>query len=600
MDRSQIPLGGRPQLQRLDTGAGERLAGAPIAVPDKPDHQPTPPTAPNAVVFIGARHDTEAVARIVQHCRSLKIDVTVIETGVEGLSDSRKSQLYFDGKLAPGTQVFALFHGEVNEETDRHEIEVGHEAGHVSTVRFMQWLRTPPTGMPEAPGSAGFHGTIHLHSCKGHLRNELTVDSALWNMGSCIAYSSRKNSLIDSGIDSVLDILSKMAESGRNDTPLGAVELLAHAAGTSGDTMVGLGADFSAQLVIRAPKTLAETRAAYLIEALQTGQQSANCIIGAEQDRQALLAALNKTRTDEQGQRDRKKLENTLVMRVARGDLERVSEFLAADPALSTIIMSDGTALHELADMEKNESLLRTIMEHRRHTLRESFAVGALAACRANEETLLASVLDQASEQDFVLVGEEAKQLANAAQQTPAIVARLMIWACKRGEIELVTALMAHQAGPARASFAQKYLAKANGPKSRPVKAYLTSFCKSAPKPVVRLGQRAATALLSTNMPGMEKLLWEFRSVGIFKDVSECDLLLKAVSGRPGIIDAMLDWACRANEPGLIDAISATSGAPYVLSKAATLREIAFRAGSPEVLDCLERLGGTGNTGVSN
>jgi hypothetical protein len=599
MDRIDNPRSGQAQLPRLDLSADRPPAAATTTVADKQDHHPEPPAAPNAVIFIGPRHDKEEVARIVRQCALLKLDFTLIETDDEGLSDSRKSQLYFDGKLGPGTQVFALFHGRLNGDTRQHEIEVGHGAGPVGTLDFMQWLRTPPAGMPEGPDRAGFHGTIHLHSCKGNLRDELKAGSALWNMGSCIAYSSRKNTLIDSGVDLVLEILGKMAQSGKDRIPLAAVDLLAHAAGTSGDTMVGLGADFSAPLVVRAPKTMAETRSAYLVEALQTDQPSTNCIIGVQQDRQALLAALRKTVTDQDAPRDRKKLENTMVTRVTREDLERVNEFLAVDPALSTISMSDGTGLHELAGMVNNERLLQTIMDHRHQSLRASFAVQALAACTANDEKSLVPILNQASRQNFVLLDEEAKKLADAAQALPAMVARLMNWACVQGQIGLVKALMARQAESARSGFAQKYLAKANGPGSRAVKTYLKSLCKSASQPAMGPGQRAAAALTASDTAGIEKLLWEFRSVRLFRDESELALLLKAVSDRPRITDAMLEWACRADEASLIDAISAASGAPYVASRAAALREIALQADSPAALDCLDRLGSARETGAS-
>lgn len=601
MDRVGSQHNLQVQAQRLDEGNNSPLATASAAVADKQDQHPEPPAAQNAVIFIGARHDEDAVERIVEHCKLLKLDFTVIETRDDGLCDSRKNQLYFDGKLSPATQVFALFHGGLNEDTRQHELEVAHGAAHISTLDFMQWLRTPPASVPEGPAHAGFHGTIHLHSCKGNLRDELKAGSALWNMGSCIAYSSRKDTLIDTGIDSMLDILDKMVQSDKEEFALGAVEMLAHAAGISGDTIVGLGADFSGPLVIRAPKTLAETRSANLIEALQPGQESTNCIIGNHHDRQALLAALDKSSSRNDPRRDRMKLENTMVIRVARQDLERVSEFLAADPALSTVTMSDGTGLHELAGIIKNKDLLRTIMDCRHQTLRASFAERALVTCHAHDGQGLVPLLDQASEENFFLLDEEANKLADAVHKTPAMVAQLMAWACRQGHIGLVRALMKRQAESARSGFAQKNLAKADGPESAKIKTYLKQFCRAARKPAMRLGQQAAAALIKSGNHGIEKLLWEFRSARLFDDKDELDLLLKAVSDRPQLTDAMLEWASRENYPKLIDAISSTCGAPYVRLKVPALREIAAQANSPAVLDYLNRLGGgTQDAGVSH
>ena len=577
------------QSQRLDDKTDTHASAPPTGLTDKQDSHAAVPAKPKAVIFVGPRHDPEAVAQIVQHCTMHDLDFTLIQTEHEGLSDSTKERLYAEGRLGPETQVFALFHGGMSKNGSQHRVEVRPGAAQSGTLDFMLWLRTPPAHMPAGPDRGGFHGTIHLHSCKGNLRDELTVDSALWNMGSCIAYSSRKNNLIEAGVDFVLDTLEKMARTGNELGPFGAIDLLAHAAGISGDTIVGLGADFSGPLVVRAPKTMDETRSASLIEALQAGRQETNCVIGTQQDRQALLAAMNRTGQEPEPERDRIKLENSMVTRVFRQNLEQVSAFLATDPALSTIEMSDGTKLHELAGMLNNEDLLQTIMQHRHQVLRAEFVPRALDACRAGNVGQFEPLLRQADKQGFVWGGDDIRDLADAAHRDPNIESSLMRWACRKNQIGLVKALMDRQGERARTGFAQKHLAQAGKSNNQMVSNYLRQFCKATPRPASQPGDRAAAAILGCKPHEVDKLLYQFRSVGIVRDAVELTRLVKGVSRNQQVTDAMLEWACCVDEPGVMAAVDAVLGGPYLLSKNAQLREIALRENGSEVLDYLAR-----------
>ena len=573
-----------PQLQLAHENLERETAPSSGEIAEKQDGQPAIPTARDAVIFIGPRHDPKVTERIIEHCNLHKLTFLIVETEKEGLSDQVKDDLYLTGQLGTSTEVFAFFHGDISQSTHQHKIEVQPNTPGLRTLDFIRWIRTPPRNMPEGPKRSGFHGTIHLHSCKGKLSDELVPDTELWNMGSCIAYSGRKTNVIEAGVELMLDTFTKMAQSRTNPSPLDVVDLLAHAAAISGDTIVGLGSAFSAPLVVRAPKSADEARSAYLIESLQTEPQATNCIIGTQADKVALLKAMKTNSLEQDPLRDRRKLENTLITRVLRNRKDQVDAILATDSQLSMIRMSDDTALTDLAGMLDNGALLQTILEHQYQALSTSLVAEVLGAYHANEKGQLADILKQASEKDLMLNPGTAMKLAVATNPIPDLQAYLMTWACRKGYLGLVKAFMNCQVESAKSGFAEKHIKSANGPASKQVKKYLNLVCKPGREPNESLGMRAATALLNCDRSQLERLFYEFRGFGLLKNENELTRLISGVSGNQEIIYEMLKWAHHLEEKNVLSTISLVVGAPALASMALDFEEIALAENQTDVL----------------
>jgi hypothetical protein len=136
----------------------------------------------------------------------LKIkDVEVANSSV--LSSPLRADLYQGSALGSHTQALARFAVASNVTESNQLLVSGDGTKTMSAIDFINWLRTPPPGMPAGPRSASWSGPVHAfweHS--GSLRDSFKSQKQSWMSGSVLAYGGRKSGSDHNTLTAMLDL----------------------------------------------------------------------------------------------------------------------------------------------------------------------------------------------------------------------------------------------------------------------------------------------------------------------------------------------------------------------------------------------------------
>nr|WP_217344489.1 hypothetical protein [Noviherbaspirillum sp. L7-7A]MBV0878642.1 hypothetical protein [Noviherbaspirillum sp. L7-7A] len=350
--------------------------------------------------------------------------------GFHSFHDSLKKDLYLGGELGRQTQVIAFFHGSADVSGGGHCLQLSADGKEkLRSIEFFCWLGSPPPGMPASPEQAGWKGIVHAFWCEsGKLRDDILPGRPIWNGGTVLSYSGRKDTATDDAAKSALDLCQFIGEARADPSLLAPQTIAARMLGVVGDTFCCMGIGFDRAIVIGAPRTADEAQFSYLIDCLEGhgGQQAR--VTGAERDLRAIAASMREPRIGAHDpKRHRIKLENVFVTRFARDKLAAMDALLEQHEFLSSMRFCDGLSV---SDMREIVSAF--------HDFRQ--AVASLRAGRGDKgslTTMLERILCLA------LYGENIEiDLASMLSGRPDLVSEGMRWAVTHGQAKLFFCLL--------------------------------------------------------------------------------------------------------------------------------------------------------------
>jgi hypothetical protein len=339
-------------------------------------------------------------------------------------SPGLKNQLYLGGELGRDTQVLACFHGGSPRPSGRHELEVEKGgASYVDTIDFLSWLRTAPEGLPCGAEPAGFHGTVHIHSCQAKLlSNHLKPGCPEWNKGDSVAYSSSKDTSYHQGVTTMLDLCELVGQAINDATLFDPMILAARAIGVTGDTVAFFGPSFHEALTVRAARTREEAHPEFVIHNLELGAQCTARISASQQDRVALLAALRSRKAEGNIQkRHMVKLHNVFSTRACRFKLDHMEALLRVYPHLAGMRDVDGVS------GEESRLSVKVMLDSRQ-------LIMDYRAGRGTPDTLVKTLDNLAT-----LVPDDQSwrgDVAQAVEHHPPMQAAAMRWALLNNELD--------------------------------------------------------------------------------------------------------------------------------------------------------------------